>query len=131
MMVTLNLRLLLDFSLLVAEKRRRKRKRKREPQHQNQKKLMLMMVERKRRRRRRPSKFLIFHLADHYHHHQLLHDYTQLNIVYVFTILYKMFLCYVEEHNCIPTIIDHTARKNLSICDDLHLMSQVLLRMMS
>jgi len=32
-----------------------------------------------------------------------------------------MFLCYVEEHITVPLINDHTARKNLSICDDLHL----------
>merc|ERR1712043_101753 len=113
-----------DFSLLVVEKRRRKRKRKRKHQHLNQRKLPLTMGERKRRRREgRQVNFEKFHLADHYHHLQLLHDYTQLNIVYVFTILYKMF--YATSKNIIVyllhTIIDHMARKNLSICDDLHL----------
>merc|ERR1712088_332725 len=37
------------------------------------------------------------------HHHQLLHDYTQLNIVYVFTILYKMF--YATSKNIIVYLL--------------------------
>ena len=38
-----------------------------------------------------------------------------------YDLLKNMFLCYVEEHITVPLINDHTARKNLSICDDLHL----------
>merc|ERR1712045_719850 len=141
-MASLNLRLGLDFSSLVVGKRRRKRNPLKKRPLQLKKRLhLLMMVERRRKRRRRlPSKMFCHKCHNlsqcnnaclqrinnkqnelttyYYYYYSPLIKYC---IMSTCDLLKNMFLCYVEEHITVPLINDHTARKNLSICDDLHL----------